>query len=121
MTFRHAIDKITGKIDYGNRPAEYDLASGLSSTQMERTTAVPLDLATQRWDLATDKPRPATAAELAAVASAALDADAQRQIDDMKALKAAVICALWGRLGRQPSAPEIAAERTRFIAVYKAL
>jgi hypothetical protein len=119
--FRHAINKTTGEIVYGNRPEGYDLASGLSPTQMERTTAVPVDPVTQRWNIATDKPRAATSAEIAAAAAALQDADAQQQFDGQRAVKAALIAALWGRLGHQPTAAEIAAERARFIAIYKGL
>lgn len=54
------------------------------------------------------------------VVAAQLDADAMSNVD-VKAIKAAVVCSLWGRLGRQPTGPEIAAERTRFIQIYKAL
>lgn len=48
------------------------------------------------------------------------DQDAQLQVD-AKAIKAAVITSLWGRLNRQPTAAEISAERSRFIAIYKQL
>jgi hypothetical protein len=54
------------------------------------------------------------------VVAAVLDAEALASVD-VKMIKAAVVCSLWGRLGRQPTAPEIAAERTRFINIYKAL
>ena len=53
--------------------------------------------------------------------TALVDEQAAQQVDGMKAIKAAVICALWGRLGRQPTGAEINAERTRFMNVYKAL
>lgn len=49
------------------------------------------------------------------------DAEAKGSIDGMRAIKAAMITALWGRLNRQPTAAEIAAERTRFVNIYKAL
>lgn len=49
------------------------------------------------------------------------DEQAAEQIDNLKAIKAAVLCALWGRLGRQPTGAEINTERTRFLNVYKAL
>lgn len=54
------------------------------------------------------------------VVAAQADAEAMSNVDQ-KAIKAAVVCSLWGRLGRQPTAPEISAERTRFIQIYKAL
>lgn len=53
--------------------------------------------------------------------TALVDELAAQQIDGLKAIKAAVICALWGRLGRQPTGAEINAERTRFLNIYKAL
>lgn len=51
----------------------------------------------------------------------ARDERAAREFDAAKALKAAVLTSLWGRLGRQPTANEINAERTRFLTIYKAL
>lgn len=65
--------------------------------------------------------REATPQEVAAYDSAQNDAISAREIDDLKAIKAAVLCSLWGRLGRQPTGAEIAAERSRFIAIYKTL
>ena len=59
--------------------------------------------------------------EIAAFASARADADAAMQFDGTKMLKAVVIAALWGRLGRQPTPAEIATERTRILSVFKAL
>lgn len=65
--------------------------------------------------------RLATADELLAYDAAIVAASATRDIDEQKAIKAAVICSLWGRLARQPTTAEISAERTRFINIYKAL
>lgn len=42
-------------------------------------------------------------------------------IDDAKALRAAILTALWGRLGRQPTPAEVAAERSRFLNIYRTL
>jgi hypothetical protein len=52
--------------------------------------------------------------------TAQTDADAQASVDS-RALKAAVLTSLWGRLGRQPTAAEISAERARFVGIYKSL
>ena len=65
--------------------------------------------------------RNATAQEIADADAEQADAVAKREIDNARALRAMLITGLWGRLNRQPTVPEIAAERTRFIAVYKAL
>lgn len=73
-----------------------------------------------RFDAVLGK-RLATAPEIAAYDAAQLDDAARAQIDDLKGIKAAVICSLWGRLARQPTSAEIAAERTRFLNIYKAL
>lgn len=54
------------------------------------------------------------------VVAAQLDAEATNNIDDKK-IKAAVITGLWRRLGRQPTGPEIASERTLYMQIYKAL
>src|SRR3990167_3624991 len=62
-----------------------------------------------------------TPAEKAAYKAALDDAVASSEIDTARALKAAMICGLWGRLNRQPTAPEIAAERERFVAIFKTL
>jgi hypothetical protein len=79
------------------------------------------DIDRERFDSSSStKCRPATQAELDTVATTTLDADAQSVVDG-KAIKAAVLTALWGRLGRKPTAQEITAERTRFIGIYKAL
>jgi hypothetical protein len=48
------------------------------------------------------------------------DGDAQATIDS-RAIKAAVLTSLWGRLGRQPLAAEVSAERARFVQIYKTL
>jgi hypothetical protein len=40
---------------------------------------------------------------------------------DRKEIKTTVICGLWGRLGRQPTGPEITAERTRWMNIHRAL
>jgi hypothetical protein len=63
--------------------------------------------------------RPATATEIAAFDAASADAQAQNDIDTEKKIRSAVITSLWGRLGRQPTAAEIQAERSRFVTVYK--
>lgn len=65
--------------------------------------------------------RAATPAEISAYDTAHTDEVAGREIDNSKAIRAAVLCSLWGRLGRQPTGVEIAAERARFLAIYKAL
>jgi hypothetical protein len=48
------------------------------------------------------------------------DEQAQGDVDN-RAIKAAVLTSLWGRLGRQPTPAEIVAERTRYIQLWKAL
>jgi hypothetical protein len=59
-------------------------------------------------------------ASIAVGKAAVLEQAAQRDADS-KMIKAAVLTALWGRLGRQPTVQEILAERNRFIAIYEAL
>lgn len=69
----------------------------------------------------TDKAKAVTVIQTVVVDVAAqTDADAQSLVDN-KAIKAAVLTSLWGRLGRQPTAQEISAERTRYVAIYKSL
>lgn len=65
--------------------------------------------------------RQATAQEIADFDAAAADASAKTDFDGLRGVKAAVVTSLRGRLGRQPTAQEIAAERTVFIAIYKLL
>lgn len=62
-----------------------------------------------------------SAGEITAAADAAKDVELTAVFDNVKALKAVAVAALWGRLGHQPTAPEIAAERARILAIYKAL
>jgi hypothetical protein len=40
---------------------------------------------------------------------------------DRLEIKTTVVCGLWGRLGRQPTGPEITAERTRWMNIRRAL
>ena len=77
---------------------------------------------TQRYSGDPKNPvREATDVEIAAFDAAQKDAAAQVAIDASVDVKAAVITALWGRLGRQPTGQEIATERARFIVVRKSL
>lgn len=65
-----------------------------------------------------------SAGEIAAGQTAVIDADAAQQFDGAKMLKAKGLSDLAWRLGKAPGAltpAEIAAERTRIIAIYKAL
>jgi hypothetical protein len=63
--------------------------------------------------------RAATSAEITAASQAVVDATAQNDIDTDKKIRAAVLTSLRGRLGRNPTAAEIAAERAVFVAIYK--
>lgn len=74
----------------------------------------------QRFDATLGK-RPATAPEVAAYDAAQLDATAAGGVDTDRIIRAAMIAALWQATGTQPTAPQVAAMRLKFIAAYKAL
>lgn len=63
--------------------------------------------------------RAATPAEIEAYDTAHQNAAAARELDASRVTKTLVILQLWGRLGRQPTAAEVATERARFIAIYR--
>lgn len=80
------------------------------------------DVETERYDATSStKRRPATQAELDIATATRIDTEARKSIDEMRAIKTAILTSLWGRLGRQPTAVEIATERTRFVEIYKTL
>lgn len=121
MEHRWAVDSVTGEFVYGH-PEPYDPAPGLSPGQIRVVLDRAPDVRTERYSGVSSAPfRAATTGELAASDTARADAIAARDIDDMKAIRATVICSLWGRLNRQPTGPEIAAERTRWLTIYKNL
>lgn len=90
-------------------------------TMVEFADADVPNIERERYDpTSPTKRRQATTQERADVVATDLNDDARAAMD-LQSIKAAVISALWGRLGRQPTPAEIAAERTRYIDIYKAL
>ncbi len=83
------------------------------------TVPGPLDYRLQRYN--GSALRGATTQEIADYDAAQLDERAVRAFDVDKAIKAAILTSLRGRLGRNPTQAEINAERAVFIAVYKTL
>lgn len=82
----------------------------------ELSTAPPLE----HTHYENSETRPPSDAEKIAMASEDLDHAADNSMD-VKSVKAAVVTSLWGRLGRQPTQQEIAAEKARYLQVYKML
>lgn len=108
------VDKATGEFTAAAHPGD-------ASFQLVKLPRNP-DPARERYSGDPANPfTPKTAAETAAYFSALKDTAAGDAIDASVDLKAAMITALWGRLGRQPTLQEIAAERARFVTIRKSL
>ena len=118
--YRWAVDSLSGAFMYGG-VEPYDVTPGLSPTQRRVVLPRAPDPRTEKYGTPDVPFATKTAAEISAYDNAQHTSRVAAEIDGAHALKAVMICALWGRLNRQPTAPEIAAERARFIAIYKTL
>jgi hypothetical protein len=127
IEYRWAVDAASNQFLYGGGantmvPDDYDVEPGLSPGQFRVVLSRPPRPRLERYSGDPLNPfRAATAAEITAQQDSEKDSEASSGIDGAKAIKSTVICALWGRLNRQPTAPEIAAERTRWLTIYKNL